>query len=61
MIELRIRKTGMSPMQQAEFETCCAQIAQQQADIDYLSMMTDVEIPTEVQEVNEHADEVQQG
>ena len=59
---MRIRKTGMSPMQQAEFETCCAQIAQQQADIDYLSMMAEIEIPTgEVQEVNEHADEVQQG
>lgn len=42
-----IRKTGMTPKERAELENAQA-AAQKNADlIEYLAMMTDVEIPTD--------------
>nr|DAQ54029.1 MAG TPA: Protein of unknown function (DUF3113) [Caudoviricetes sp.] len=55
---MKVTKNGLTPMQQAQLELYGSLLAQQQADIDYLSMMTEIEIPTETEEEN-YADEVQ--
>ena len=55
---MKVTKNGLTPMQQARLELYGSLLAQQQADIDYLSMMTEIEIPTETGEEN-YADEVQ--
>lgn len=44
---MEIRKPATSPAETARMENAVAQAAQNAAIIDYLAMMTDVEIPTE--------------
>ena len=51
-----VKKRVMSPADQAALENAEAQAAKNAANIDYIAMMTDVEIPTE--EVNEDESEV---
>ncbi len=44
---MQVKKRVMSPADQAELENAKAQAAKNAANIDYIAMMTDVEIPTE--------------
>lgn len=42
-----LKRRVLSPIDQAELENAKAQAAKNAANIDYIAMMTDVEIPTE--------------
>ena len=42
-----VKKRTMSPAEQANLENAEAQAEVNKANIDYIAMMTDVEIPTE--------------
>lgn len=42
-----VKRAKMTPAEQAEYENALAQAERNRADIDYIAMMTDVEIPTE--------------
>ena len=42
-----LKRRVLSPAEQAELENAKAQAAKNAANIDYIAMMTDVEIPTE--------------
>ena len=44
---VQIRKTGMTPKEVSELENADAASAKNAANIDYLAMMADIEIPTE--------------
>ena len=44
---VQIRKTGMTPKEVSELENADAVSAKNTANIDYLAMMADIEIPTE--------------
>lgn len=46
-MQVIIKKRVMSPAEQARLENAEAQAQTNTANIDYLAMMTDVEIPTE--------------
>lgn len=48
-----IRRRSMSPAELARLENAEAQTEANKANIDYLAMMTDVEIPTEEEEMND--------
>ncbi len=52
-----VKKRVMSPADQAALENAEAQATKNAANIDYIAMMTDVEIPTE-EEGNEDESEV---
>lgn len=54
---MNVTKNGLTPNQQAQLELCNSRLEQQQADIDYLSMMAEIEIPADEEEENE-ADKV---
>lgn len=47
-----IRKSGMTPKEKSELENAEAAAAKNAANIDYLAMMSDIEIPTE-EEMND--------
>lgn len=42
-----VKRAKMTPAEQAEYENVLAQAEQNRANIDYIAMMADVEIPTE--------------
>lgn len=44
---MNIKRRIMTPAEQARLENAQAQAEKNKADIDYIAMMTDVEIPTE--------------
>lgn len=44
---VQIRKTGMTPKEVSELENADAVSTKNAANIDYLAMMSDIEIPTE--------------
>ena len=48
-----LKRRTMTPYDQAALENAEAQAEMNKANIDYLAMMTDVEIPTEEEEENE--------
>jgi hypothetical protein len=50
---MELRKRTLSPAEQAKLENAEAQAEINRANIDYIAMMADVEIPTE--EVSENA------
>ncbi len=52
-----VRKRTMSPAETARMENAEAKAEVNRANIDYIAMMTDVEIPTE-EEAEDHEPEV---
>ena len=56
MIQMILKRRTMSPDEQAALENAEAQAELNKANIDYIAMMTDVEIPTE--EVNSNESEI---
>lgn len=44
---VQIRKTGITPKEVSELENADAATLRNAANIDYLAMMADIEIPTE--------------
>jgi hypothetical protein len=52
-MKMIIRRRSMSPAELARLENAEAQTEANKANIDYLAMMTDVEIPTEEEEMND--------
>jgi len=51
------RKCKTDPVTERQFEQMNATIAQQKATIDYLAMMTDVELPEEGEQEQEGEDD----
>ena len=51
---MKVNKLKVTPEQQAEMEYTNSQIAKQQATIEYVAMMADVELPEDESEVVEH-------
>lgn len=51
---MKVTKLKVTPEQQAEMEYTNSQIAKQQATIEYVAMMADVELPEDESEVVEH-------
>lgn len=47
---MKIKRRNNTPQEQAELENAQAQAEINKANIDYIAMMTDVEIPTEEME-----------
>ena len=52
-----LKRRTMTPAEQAALENAEAQAARNTANIDYIAMMTDVEIPTE-EEAGENEPEI---
>jgi hypothetical protein len=50
MMKMKINRRTMNPADQAALENAEAQAEVNKANIDYLAMMTDIEIPTEEME-----------
>lgn len=48
-----LKKRTLTPVEQAELENAKAQAVKNAANIDYIAMMADVEIPTEEDMSNE--------
>lgn len=53
---MQIRKRVLTPDEQAMFENAIAQTERNKANIDYIAMMTDIEIPTD--EEDEYESEI---
>ncbi len=53
MADFSFKKCKNDPVMERQFEQMTATIQHQQATIDYIALMTDVEIPTEEQEDEE--------
>lgn len=50
---MKLKRQAMSPAEQAKLENAEAQAEINRANIDYIAMMADIEIPTEEGETNE--------
>ena len=48
-----LRKQALSPAEMARYENAVAQVETNEANIDYIAMMSDIEIPTEEGSMNE--------
>lgn len=46
-MRMKITKPALSPAQQAELENAMARAKRNEANIDYIAMMADMEIPTD--------------
>lgn len=54
---MKITKPTLSPAQQAELENAMARAVRNEANIDYIAMMADVEISTEEEGETDETDE----
>lgn len=52
---VQIHKNGLTPNEIAAIENSQAEVMRNSANIDYIAMMADIEIPTEEDENNERA------
>lgn len=53
---MKITKPTLSPAQQAELENAMARAKRNEANIDYIAMMADVEIPTDEEDDNDESE-----